>query len=232
MAMLFIVFSACTLTGLSENGSKNETDFAGQSPSLFSASEETADILNLSYIWSISGIEDGPVIMLLHQNKSDLYGQAEYEPDSGQAWNGMVIGSVKGDRVNLVITYQKNNVLYTNRLNGTYDPASESIAGDLLQVKDGKISRRSEFNAMWFNPDISSYIPVQVTLPSTMEPSANSSSNAASGLAPSSSLTASSMAAPPQKSRYHDVREDADRILTGVGDISQIPIGMGGSGLP
>jgi hypothetical protein len=35
-----------------------------------------------------------------------------------------------------------------------------------------------------------------------------------------------------QKSRFHDVREDADRILTGVGDISQIPIGMGGSGLP
>jgi len=34
-----------------------------------------------------------------------------------------------------------------------------------------------------------------------------------------------------QKTRYHDVRQDADRILTGVGDISQIPIGMGGSGL-
>ncbi len=31
-----------------------------------------------------------------------------------------------------------------------------------------------------------------------------------------------------QKSMYHDVREDADRILTGVGDISQIPIGMSG----
>ncbi len=30
-----------------------------------------------------------------------------------------------------------------------------------------------------------------------------------------------------QESRY-DVREDADRILTGGGDISQIPTGMGG----
>ena len=55
----------------------------------------------------------------------------------------------------------------------------------------------------------------------------------ATALSESASAAASTSPAPePAKSRFHDVREDRDRILTGVGDISQIPIGMGGSGLP
>jgi plastocyanin len=31
--------------------------------------------------------------------------------------------------------------------------------------------------------------------------------------------------------RFRDVRQDADKVLTGVGDISGVPIGMGGAGL-
>jgi hypothetical protein len=113
-------------------------------------------------------------------------------------------------------------VQFSSRLTGTYDAASGSIKGDILQVSNGNISLRSDFAAMWINPDISSYTSARA------EPRAEASAlgqekNATLPQAKESLLPASS-----QKSRYHDVREDADRILTGVGDISQIPIGMSG----
>lgn len=58
----------------------------------------------LSYIWSVMGIEPGPVIMVLKQEGESLYGQAKYEPDSGKSWDGVVIGSVKGNSEDLVLT--------------------------------------------------------------------------------------------------------------------------------
>ncbi|MCX6677924.1 MAG: hypothetical protein NTU95_08285 [Methanothrix sp.] len=120
--------------------------------------------------------------MVLNQDGSDLYGRAKYEPDSGQAWNAIVIGSVEGGRVTMVLTALKDTGQFSSRLRGTYDAAGGSIKGDLLQVSNGNISLRSDFQAMWINPDISSYTAASVALP-------------------------------------------------WVGDISQIPIGMGGSGL-
>ena len=194
----------------------------------------TASTPNLSYIWSITGIEDGPVIMLLNQEASDLYGQAKYEPDSGQAWNGVVVGSVQGDSVSLVLTALKDTDQFSCRLTGTYDQASGMISGDLVRVKDGMISGRSQFQAMWINPDVSSYKPAEVAASSTQESSASSDTNATAKQAQDNAQTASSRATSSpssQESKYHDVRQDADRILTGVGDLSQIPIGMGGSGV-
>jgi len=159
---------------------------------------------------------------MLNQDGRDLYGRAKYEPDSGQAWNAVVIGFVEEDRVYLVLTALKNTVQFSSRLTGTYDAASGSIKGDILQVSNGNISLRSDFAAMWINPDISSYTSVQAE--ARAEASAlGQEKNATLPQAKESLLPASS-----QKSRYHDVREDADRILTGVGDISQIPIGMSG----
>jgi hypothetical protein len=213
-----IIFSAYSSEGQLENESNNVT----------------ASTPSLSYIWSITGIEDGPVIMLLNQEASDLYGQAKYEPDSGQAWNGVVVGSVVGDSVNLVLTALKDKEQFSCRLTGTYDPSSGMISGDLVQVKDGMISGRSQFQAMWINPDVNSYKPAEVAASSTLQSSASSNSNATANQALDNTQTASSQAtssSSSQESKYHDVREDADRILTGVGDLSQIPIGMGGSGV-
>jgi hypothetical protein len=72
---------------------------------------------------------------------------------------------------------------------------------------------------MWINPDISSFTPAKVE-EATPASTVNGESTAQAARQASS-----------QTSRFHDVHQDADRILTGVGDISQIPIGMGGSGL-
>ena len=174
------------------------------------------------------------MIMLLNQEASDLYGQAKYEPDSGQAWNGVVVGSVQGDSVSLVLTALTDTDQFSCRLTGTYDQASGMISGDLVRVKDGMISGRSQFQAMWINPDVSSYKPAEVAASSTQESSASSDTNATAKQAQDNAQTASSRATSSpssQESKYHDVRQDADRILTGVGDLSQIPIGMGGSGV-
>jgi len=78
---------------------------------------------------------------------------------------------------------------------------------------------------MWINPDISSYTSAKAESQARKSAPGEKEANATVQAAKESLPTP---VASSQKSRYHDVREDADRILTGVGDISQIPIGMSG----
>ncbi len=220
--LLVIALWAGNCQGQTENESNNDVTLNSES-------------INLNYIWSLTGIEeDGQVIMLLRQEGGDLYGRAKFEPDSGQAWNGLVVGMIEDENVSLALTAQKGDAMCGCRLTGEYDPASESISGDLLQVCDGNITRRGQFNAIWINPDLTSYSPAVVELSRPAEPSSGQNADASKTgqNAPLTEASAASSSPDTEKSRFHDVRQDADRILTGVGDISQIPIGMGGSGLP
>jgi hypothetical protein len=213
-SLLIIIIIVCPSTGQPLNDSSNETAFFNESIASYEP--------NLSFIWSVTGIEKDPVIMVLNQEGSDLYGQAKYEPDSGQAWNGIVVGSAQEDRIDLVMTVLKNAVQFSSRLKGTYDVDRGLIKGNILQVSNGKVSLRSDFEAMPINPDISSYAPARDAAPSVASAS-SAKTNATMQKVKETLPPASS-----PKSKYHDVREDADRILTGVGDISQIPIGMSG----
>jgi len=193
-----------------------------------SVSISVPSVPDLSYIWSVSGIEIGQVIMALNQENEILYGQAKYEPDGQDTWNAVVIGSVKEDRVELVLTYLEDSVETSTRLNGTYDSLNQSIRGDLLKVKDGAISERGSFVAIWINPDTSSYTPAVIT--PKAEPALVESAPSSSEAPMETQVAVKSGFG--SEGYYHDVRQDATRILTGVGDLSQIPIGMGGSGLP
>jgi hypothetical protein len=166
--------------------------------------------------------------MALKQEGQNLYGQAKYEPDSGQSWNGVVVGSVEGNRVDLVLTSQNGTEVDAAHLKGNFDEASQSIKGDLIKVSSGQISERSNFEAVWINPDISSYTPAVVPIPKA---SSTVSGQEAQNITPEIPAENSQPTTASPKSYFHDVRQDADSILTGVGDISQIPIGMGGSGL-
>lgn len=222
--LLIIIFTACPSPGQPLNDSSNETALQAASAFALSNESEPSSVPSLSYIWSVSGIESGQVIMVLNQDGSDLYGQAKYEPDRGQAWNAVVIGSVEEGRIYLVLTALKDTVQFSSRLKGTYDAASGSIKGDILQVSNGNISLRSDFEAMWINPDISSYTSAREEPRAKASAIGEKDANATLQAGKESLL----LPASSQKSRYHDVREDADRILTGVGDISQIPIGMSG----
>ena len=188
-----------------------------------------SSVPNLSYIWSITGIETGQVIMVLKQEGENLYGQAKYEPDSGQSWNGVVIGSVEGNRVDLVLNSQNGTEETANPLNRKFrSETGQSIKGDLIKVSNGQITERSgskPYGSTRIYPAIHRplyRIPKAATTASSQE-----DQNTTPRIATENSLPYTT----PPKSYYHDVRQDADRILTGVGDISQIPIGMGGSGL-
>ncbi len=220
--LLVIALWAGNCQGQTENESNNDVALNSEST-------------NLNYIWSVTGIEeDGQVIMLLRQEGGDLYGRAKFEPDSGQAWNGLVVGMIEDENVSLALTAQKGDAMCGCRLTGEYDPASESISGDLLQICDGNITRRGNFQAIWINPDLTSYLPAVVELSRPADPSSGQNMDASKTdqSAPLTEASAASSSPDTEKSRFHDVRQDADRILIGVGDISQIPIGMGGSGLP
>jgi len=181
--------------------------------------------ISLDYIWSATGLEPSQVIMVINQENEDLYGAAKYEPDGGQPWNADVIGSISGEDVEMVLIKMNGNEQSSFKMTGAFDAANQSIKGSFFQVSKGKISARGKFEAMWINPDTSSYIPATIEVP---EVATSSSSDAVSPITPK----ATEQTYQQQPSQFHDVRQDADRILTGVGDISQIPIGMGGSGLP
>jgi hypothetical protein len=101
---------------------------------------------------------------------------------------------------------------------------SRSIKGKFFHVRKGNISARGKFETMWITPDVSSYIPATIEVPKVAP---LNSSDAVSPIAPKATERTDQQ----QPSQFYDVHQDADRILTGVGEISQIPIGMGGSGL-
>lgn len=203
------------------NGSSNEIVLAADGAHQESANA-ASNFFSLSYIWSVSGLEPGQVIMALNQDGKDLYGAAKYEPDSGKAWNAIVVGSILGD--NVVLTLTKDDAQVSSMMTGTFDFVNQTLKGSFFQASCGNISKKGTFSAMWINPDTSSFTPAKV------EEATHASTHAS--IANGTSTAEAASQASSQTSRFHDVHQDADRILTGVGDISQIPIGMGGSGLP
>jgi len=142
-----------------------------------SAAQMAESAINLSYIWSVSNIEAGPITMVINQDGSELLGQAKYEPESGAAWNGDVTGSVSGSDVDLTMTAQKEGVLFTTKMTGKY--ASDTITGNWTQFSGGKKVGNGTFMAIWVSPDTASYMPAAVVKPVTATQQAQSS-NAAS----------------------------------------------------
>ena len=180
---------------------------------------DTMTRLNLKYIWSISGIEKDQITMALDQEGNDLFGKAKYEPEKGEPWNGVVAGAVSEKRVHLAIAAMKGRELVSTVLDGIL--ADGTISGEFFRASEGRISSSGEFSAVWINPDLSSYVSAKVSEPKPELPIPVTNVSAPSA------ENQTDLQAPQPKSRFHDVHQDADRIQTGVGDISQIPIGMG-----
>jgi hypothetical protein len=193
---------------------------------------DTIAAKDLKFIWSVTGIEADQITMVLDQDGGDLFGQAKYEPQSGKAWNAEVTGSIAGDKVDLTITFQMENKLISTKLSGVFDNHDGSISGNYTQVSLGKIVNKGSFTAMQISPNTSSYAPATIEEPKAETPPGPAVANTTASAATTTAAIEDSLPTSTPKSYYHDVRQDADRILTGVGDISQIPIGMGGSGLP
>ena len=178
---------------------------------------------SLNYIWSITGIESGMISMVLNQDGQDLYGQAKYEPEGGQPWNADVMGSITGDKVELILTASKDKVQTTTKMSGIF--ANESITGNYSQVSGGKIVGKGNFSAEWISPDISSYTPATIEEPKVETP-APEPTIAATAVETAANQTTEQK---DPKSRFVDVRQYADKIGPG-GDLSGVPPGMGGSG--
>lgn len=188
---------------------------------------------NLNYIWSVTGLEAEPIIMVLNQEGGDLYGAAKYEPDSGPHWNADVVGSISDGNVDLTLTAQVDKKLVTTKFDGFFDNASQTLEGKFTQISGGKIANKGNFSAMWINPDTSSYTPAEIeeTKPATpAQAPAETANTTASETTATSSQTTQQPVQLGKKSYYVDVHEYADKIGPG-GDLSGVPPGMGGSGL-
>jgi hypothetical protein len=175
----------------------------------------------LKFIWSIDGIEPAPgIIMMLEQDGQDLFGAAKYEPEGGQPWNAVVVGSVNGDKVDLAITALKGSEQVSSMLTGTLteDPfGGKSIAGEFFTVSEGKISSRGEFTATIAYDDISSYEPAKIEQPKPETPAQ-----------PAASTENQTAQQPVQlgKSRFTPVESLKDKYMGPSGMISGVPIGM------
>jgi hypothetical protein len=178
----------------------------------------------LKFIWSVTGIEADQIIMVLDQDGKDLFGQAKYEPQSGNPWNAEVTGSASGDNVDLTITAQKDNELVSSKLSGTLDNKNGTINGNYTQVSQGKIVNKGSFTATEISPDTSSYTQATIEQPKAATPSPAVVDTAT----PEATTTTSDQTAQP-KSRFVDVHQYADKQGVG-GDLSGVPPGMGGSG--
>jgi hypothetical protein len=233
MRSIFIFLTAFLIIGLSlgQNAANNsstqniaapgntspENASSLQNANAAKAAENATPAIDLSYIWSVGGIEAGQITMVLNQDGDNLFGQAKYEPENGQPWNGDVTGSVSGDKIALVITAAKDKKLVSNKLDGVFDNASQTIQGKFVQMSEGKIVGNGEFNAMWISPDVSGYNPAKIEEPKLA---------AAETSGTASNQTETQPSKP--KSRFVDVREYKDKIGPG-GDLSGVPPGMGGS---
>lgn len=218
-----LMFLLACPTWAQEDGNASAPLSAANESILANESTESApSALNLNYIWSVSGIESGPISMAIDQDGSDLFIRAKYEPDGEKPWNAEGVGTVNGNQVDLTITAQKEKELVTTKMTGTY--ANDTINGNFTQTSGGKKIGGGVFSAMWISPGTSSYAPAVIEeeikeTPETVAVNATSSTETA---ATQTSDT---------KSRFTDVKEYADKVLTGVGDLSGVPIGMGGGGL-
>ena len=176
-SMILSLLLVSLLTGLSlgqtdNNTSINETISTNESI----PANGTADVNatqpgtgpNLKYIWSLTGIEAGPITMALNQEGSELYGQAKYEPDAGKAWNADVVGSVTENEVELTLSAQKDKESITTKMAGTF--ANDTINGNFTQISGGKKVGSGTFSAMWISPDISGYTPAIIEEPKAEAP--------------------------------------------------------------
>jgi hypothetical protein len=186
---------------------------------------------NLNYIWSVTGLEPEPVIMVLNQEGGDLYGAAKYEPDSGLHWNADVVGSIANDNVDLTLTAQVDKKQVTTKLDGFFNNASQTLEGKFTQVSGGKIADKGNFSAVWINPDTSSYTPAVIEETKPAKPAqapAETANTTVSATTPTDGQTTQQPVQVGKKSYYTDVHEYADKIGPG-GDLSGVPPGMGGS---
>ena len=218
-----------TLTNESQNASTEQNATLEENVTeAQNATPQEPPVPVLEFIWSIDGIEPAPgIIMMLEQDGQDLFGAAKYEPEGGQAWNAVVVGSVDGDNVDLAITALNGSEQASSMLTGmlTEDPfGGKSIAGEFFTVSEGKISSRGEFTATIAYDDISSYEPAKIEEPKPETPTPPA--------APTENQTVQQTAQQPVqlgKTIYTPVESLKDKYYVSTGLISEVPIGMEGN---
>lgn len=216
------------------NDSSNVADASASVPenNASETAKAASEIAKMKGIWSVTGIEQEQITMAIQRDGGDLFGQAKYEPDAGDAWNAVAIGSISGDALNIVVTALKGNDQVSTWMNGTY--ANEAFSGKFFEVSKGNIALRGDFSATLVNPEISDYTEATVTAPAVAQPKTTQETPNASATSTSTPVAAVNNTPTKQtttvggRQKPVDVHEWAEKIGPG-GDLSGVPPGMGGS---
>lgn len=229
---LFAGTSLCQNTA-KEAGNQNNSS-SSQNPALMSsATSDSAldgpssaeEIAEIQGIWSINLKGSEKVTMVLHQVGDDLFGSCKSE---AQGWNAVVLGSVFGERLELVATAIENSSLTSIRFTGTFQ--NESISGTFVRSDDLGNVDNGLFKAVLSNRDLSGYSPAKSTN------LGHSSINAPVFVSAPSDVSASSGQTQPKQlgnPKYVDVHSMSGYVpeSLGVGFVGDGTMGAGGASM-
>ncbi|HOK58779.1 MAG TPA: hypothetical protein PK659_06995 [Methanothrix sp.] len=175
--------------------------------------------LSLQYIWSLGLSSGEQITMALNQSGSELFGSAKYE--GAEPWNGVVVGTVNNNSVNLVLTALKGKSLVPIVLKGSC--SEDTITGAYSVYSPTGVVDSGKFTAMWINPDTSVYTPAVITEAAPPAPAAQTNVTEAA------ETTKTTQPAQLSTRKFFDVTEKKEEIFSSPASI--IPPAMGMSAL-
>lgn len=149
LSILILLTSACG-SSLAEgviNGSENAdgTDIV-----------PAAETLNLEGIWTFSFEGAGQMTAVLYQSEGSIWGAAKSEKP--EPWNGILTGSIYGDRIEISTLSATGDVLTVTGMQGT--ATVETVKGSFFQIDSLGETASGAFAGMRTSADAASYAPV------------------------------------------------------------------------
>ncbi|HII05741.1 MAG TPA: hypothetical protein HA349_00050 [Methanotrichaceae archaeon] len=116
----------------------------------------SAETLNLEGIWTFSFEDAGQMTAVLYQSESSIWGAAKSEKP--EPWNGVLTGSIYGDRIEISTLSATGDVLTVTGMQGT--ATGETVKGSFFQIDGLGETASGAFAGMRTSADAAGYAPV------------------------------------------------------------------------
>ena len=131
-----------------------------------------AEALNLVGIWTFSLEGVGQMTAVLYQSKNLIWGAAKSEKP--EPWNGVLSGSIYGDRIEISTLYADGDVLTVTEMRGA--ATGETVRGSYFRINSLGEATSGNFAGMRTSADAAGYAPLAISqsAPSVLEAAVSS----------------------------------------------------------
>jgi hypothetical protein len=178
--------------------------------SFASSGNETAN--DIQGIWRLS-LAGSEIIMAVNQSGDSLFGQAKFEGEGTDPWNGVIAGSLSGRAAHIALAALQGKVLVSTLMSGTV--LDDSMEGSYVRSDSNGDAAKGEFTAVRISPDVAGYSPAPIETTPEIVPAEQTEAQAEEQVQPVAESYVGSDAQPAVqvKSRsFKDVRELAKGI--------------------